>query len=61
LADAKRPRRFTGLGEKSLEGGQFASWFESVTGGTEVNPISALRLHMLPDNSRGLRIGRIES
>jgi hypothetical protein len=33
LAAAKRPRRFTGLGEKSLEGGQFAHSFCRVTRG----------------------------
>jgi hypothetical protein len=47
LAAAKRQRRFTGLGEKSLEGGQFAHSFCRVTRGTKAAPECGWRLDVV--------------
>jgi hypothetical protein len=47
LAAAKRPRRFACLGEKSLEGGQFAQGFCRVTRGIKAAPVGGWRLDVV--------------
>ena len=44
---AKRPRRFTGLGEKSLIGGHFANCFCRVTRGTKAARVGGWRLDVV--------------
>ena len=47
MAAAKRPRRFTGIGEKSLIGGQFANCFCRVIRGTKAARVGGWRLDVV--------------